>query len=294
MKKHKKKLLTLLKFGFSALGLYLVFTKIEPDALVALLRNIRLGNLSIAALFFVLSKVLASVRLHDLFRQADIPISQSDNGRLYLLGMFYNLFLPGGIGGDGYKIYLLSTHHKLPARTIFAAILLDRLSGVFMLALLALGLFYWVGTDTHLSWLALAAIPVLLLLFFGLIRFFFRKFIPSFFKMNVYSFGVQLLQIFSAYFILLALGRSEQLPPYLFLFLVSSIVTIIPITIGGAGARELTFLYGARWFGADAELAVALSFSFYLITVIISFLGIFYVINGLRMNETAGSPPRPK
>ncbi len=189
--------------------------------------------------------------------------------------------MPGGIGGDGYKIYLLSKQNKLPARTIFAAILLDRLSGVFMLALLALGLFHWVGTDTNLSWLALAAIPLLLLFFFGLIRFFFRKFIPSFFIMNVYSLGIQLLQVFSAYFILLGLGRSEQVLSYLFLFLVSSIVTIIPITIGGAGARELTFLYGARWLIADAELALGLSFTFYLITMIVSFTGIYYVFKGI-------------
>lgn len=103
MRKHKKKLLTLLKFGLSALGLYLVFTKIEPDGLFTLLRSIRLGPMSIAAFFFILSKVLASVRLHDLFSVAGIPISRFDNGRLYLLGMFYNLFCPEALEAMGIK-----------------------------------------------------------------------------------------------------------------------------------------------------------------------------------------------
>jgi glycosyltransferase 2 family protein len=33
--------------------------------------------------------------------------------QLYLLGIYYNLFLPGGIGGDGYKIYLLKQKIKI-------------------------------------------------------------------------------------------------------------------------------------------------------------------------------------
>lgn len=283
VKRYRKQLITLLKFVVTALALFLVFRKIDLPGMAALLRNISIGPLAFAALFFILSKVLSSIRLHNLFNEAGMPIGQMANARLYLLGMFYNLFLPGGIGGDGYKIFVLNRHYQLPARTIFAAILLDRLSGVFMLTLLALALIHWMGAGLTYTLLAVAAMLVLMLIFYGVVFFLFRKFLRSFYLMNLYSLGVQLLQLCSAYFILVGLGQNERILPYLFLFLVSSIVTIIPITIGGAGARELTFLYGAKWFGVNVELAVALSFTFYLITLITSFAGIYFAISGVKL-----------
>ncbi len=52
--------------------------------------------------------------------------------------MFYNLFLPGGIGGDGYKIYLLQKNYQTGTKKIFGAVLADRISGMVALVVLAL------------------------------------------------------------------------------------------------------------------------------------------------------------
>jgi hypothetical protein len=51
---------------------------------------------------------------------------------------------------------------------------------------------------------------------------------------------------------------------------------MIPITIGGAGARELTFMYGAQFLDIQIEKAVAIAFLFYLISTLVSFFGIIY------------------
>ena len=87
---------------------------------------------------------------------------------------------------------------------------------------------------------------------------------------------VQLLQILSALFILFALNVNENMMGYLFIFLLSSIVAVLPLTIGGIGSREFTFMLGAQWIGLNIDLSIALSLMFYIITAFTSLFGIIY------------------
>ncbi len=68
--------------------------------------------------------------------------------------------------------------------------------------------------------------------------------------------------------------------------LVSSIVAVLPLTIGGIGSREFTFMLGAQWLGLDLNLSIALSFLFYLITAFTSIWGIIYSMGpGVKLEE---------
>jgi uncharacterized membrane protein YbhN (UPF0104 family) len=66
---------------------------------------------------------------------------------------------------------------------------------------------------------------------------------------------------------------------YLFLFFLSAIMGAIPITLGGIGAREITFLFGANYLGIDETYAVSLSILFYAASAITALPGIIYTIN---------------
>ncbi|QKG53302.1 lysylphosphatidylglycerol synthase transmembrane domain-containing protein [Hymenobacter sp. BRD67] len=95
------------KLAFMAGALWLVARHLDLPTLGRTLRYARPGWLGLAAGLFTLSKLISSVRLNTFFRAVGIQLTERYNLRLYWLGMFYNLFLPGGIGGDGYKVYLL-------------------------------------------------------------------------------------------------------------------------------------------------------------------------------------------
>ena len=60
------------------------------------------------------------------------------------------------------------------------------------------------------------------------------------------------------------------------LFLLSSAVAVLPFTIGGVGARELVFIFGANYLLIDKNTAVAFSILFFVITAISSFTGILF------------------
>ncbi len=56
----------------------------------------------------------------------------------------------------------------------------------------------------------------------------------------------------------------------------SSVVAVLPFTIGGVGARELVFLYGYQYLEIDKPTAIAFTILFFASTAITALLGIFY------------------
>ena len=104
----KNYLKLLFKVALTATALYIVGRKINLPETKQILFRANAVWLFAALLLFNASKVLSAVRLNRFFSSIGLQLSQTYNLRLYYVGMFYNLFLPGGIGGDGYKVYLLN------------------------------------------------------------------------------------------------------------------------------------------------------------------------------------------
>ena len=139
-KRTKKGLKLTLQIGIAAVAIYYVLDEIDVEELKTSLLQADIGWLFLAILAFNASKILSATRLNHFFRALEIKLSEVYNLKLYYLGMLYNQFLPGGIGGDGYKVYLLNKSHKKSIKSLLAATLLDRISGVVALGFLGCGL----------------------------------------------------------------------------------------------------------------------------------------------------------
>jgi len=279
----KKQLLLLLKTGISAVLLYLIFLKIPFSEVSQTLLKAQWGFLVLALLFFTISKAIAAFRLQYFWRAIGVHFSHSYNLKLYLLGMFYNLFLPGGIGGDAYKGYVVKKAYKTPTKKIFGVLLVDRLSGLLLLCVFS-ALLAAMGVHEILSpfrYLFVVAIPLGILVYYLGVKKIYSYTLAVFWKAFALSAGVQMAQLIAAAFILLALGQDQEFGVYLLVFLVSSIVAVIPLTIGGIGSRELTFLYGAQWLALDYKTAIAMSLLFFFITAAVSITGIVYHFRAL-------------
>src|SRR5690606_12350828 len=136
----------------------------------------------------------------------------------------------------------------------------DRINGLAVLVFLLFLLLVWVKIDVVLPMdTAMVGILGMLLLplgFYGMMWFLFRTFVNSMGITVFYSFLVQLLQLACAFFILNALGITAQILEYQFVFLLSSIVALLPLTIGGVGARELVFIFSHDYMGIDENTSV--------------------------------------
>ncbi|MGB5693835.1 MAG: lysylphosphatidylglycerol synthase transmembrane domain-containing protein [Flavobacteriaceae bacterium] len=278
MERQRKRLITLLKIVFSLLLIYFVFTKIQFSEVWEVLKRTKLQYLVGAIFLFVLSKIFAALRLNLYFHQIGISLTQRSNAQLYLLGMFYNLFLPGGIGGDAYKGYVIREKFEVPTKRVVATLLLDRLSGLLLLVNYAciLGLLLSVPELQGFKWIFGLCIVLSLLIFWFLNKRYFAYLFPIYWPSLGYSALVQLSQILCALFILYSLNLEDHILSYIFIFLVSSVVAVLPLTIGGIGSREVVFFYGALWLSLDESGSLSMSILFFSITALVSFCGIYF------------------
>jgi len=191
--------------------------------------------------------------------------------------MFYNLFLPGGIGGDAYKVILLNKTYNHPAKLLTAAVLLDRISGVVGIAILS-AMYYFVvfHGGNYALYLLFAAVPAMFIYYF-IVKKFFPSFIASFWSTFWLGVTVQAFQVICIYCFMQALHIQQNHSEYVLIFLVSSLIAVLPFTIGGLGAREVVFLWGSKQFLLDQNQAVCISLLFYLLSVAISLIGIYWV-----------------
>ncbi|MBS9461541.1 flippase-like domain-containing protein [Flagellimonas sp. 389] len=286
--KLRKKLITVLKIGISAALIYFIFTKIDFKEVAATLEKSNPFYLILGVLLVAISKVLASFRLNLYFHQIGVKITQLSNLKLYLLGMFYNLFLPGGIGGDAYKGYVIQKQYKSGTKKVVSVLLLDRLSGMLLIFIYACICTLFINNPifTDFIWIFILGIPLSIGVFWFLHKRFFSYTLPIFWKSIGYSALVQFSQLVCILCILKSLSIDLDTFEYLFVFLISSIVSVVPLTIGGIGSREITFLYGAKWLGLEVNTSIGISLTFFLITALISFFGVFYHFKKPKLEVT--------
>lgn len=274
----RKKGLTALKILISATLIYFIFTKLNVTEVFETVKKANPLYLVFALVLFVVSKIIAAFRLNLYFYELKVLLTQKSNLKLYLLGMFYNLFLPGGIGGDAYKGYVIKKKFEVETKKVVSVLVLDRLSGLLLLFIYACGLASLLKNNQFEGFKILLglAIPLSIVVFYFLNKKIFRYALPAFWKSVGYSALVQMAQLVCVFFILKSLGIETKTVAYLVIFLISSIVSVIPLTIGGIGSRELTFFYGAALLGLNEGTSVSVSMLFFLITAFVSLLGIFY------------------
>jgi uncharacterized membrane protein YbhN (UPF0104 family) len=275
----------LLKLLITGLSLYLVSKKVQlKDIKEAFIESDPL-YLLFALLAFIISQIISASRLNTFFKGIGLNISEFYNFKIYLLGMFYNLFLPGGIGGDGYKIFLLRKKFSIKGRRLFQAIFFDRLSGLWALGLIISTLVIFIPHLGIPNWIPIVVVLAGSIIYYLVMNRFFRDFSRNFLITHSKAILVQSMQVVCVIILLYALNYEGKFAPYLFMFLASSLVAIFPFTVGGLGARELVFLYGAQYFQMDQHLAVIISLLFYCISAILSFSGIYFVFYPKQLGE---------
>ena len=274
-----------LKLLITGLALYWVARKVEVRDLKEAFSQTSPGFFVIAYCCYVLSQVVSSSRLNTFFEGIGLNLSARYNFKLYLLGMFYNQFLPGGVGGDGYKIYLLNKKFQTSRKQLFSALFFDRLSGLWGLAIIICALVIFIPRLGIPQWIPVLAAFSGTTIYYLIMRKFFADNSKMFIVKHFKALLVQSLQVICVIFLLYAFNHQGKFSPYLLIFLVSSFAYIVPITVGGLGAREILFLWGAEIFNLNPHIAVIISLLFFCTSALMSIWGIYFVFHPRALGE---------
>jgi glycosyltransferase 2 family protein len=285
-----KYLKLLLKIGVTAVCFWYISKKVDFHAAKEAFLKANWLWLLLAVILLMLSKLFSAFRLNIYFRNINIHLTGWRNIKLYWLGMFYNLFLPGSISGDAYKVVLLKRKYDSSYKKTSAAVLLDRFSGLLALGLI-MSVYGIIVLDKTLYDVVLVIGSIVAVAgSYLIVRFFFKDFFPGFWSTFIWGLLVQLTQVVCVYCILLSLSLSINQPQWIFIFLVAAVVAVFPVSLGGGlGTREVVFVEGAKYFHLDPQIALVVSLLFYLATVVASIGGLYFVFHDpLREGQKKG------
>jgi glycosyltransferase 2 family protein len=108
--------------------------------------KIHWDSLALAGVICLLSTLLTFVRWYFLVRAVKLPFTVADALRLGLVGFYFNIFMPGAVGGDILKAAYLAREQDRRTAAV-ATVIMDRVIGLW-------GMFWFVTLLGGAFWLA--------------------------------------------------------------------------------------------------------------------------------------------
>lgn len=216
--------------------------------------------------------------------------------QLYFISFFYNNYLPGAVAGDVVRgVVTREVFGERGATAGLAVVLVERALGLFgVFLLLALGLsiagggldtgslWIWSGIGIGGSFALVLALPFARKLgrfLPGKLREVAERVPelsswPAFAVAVFYSVATQVLIALAGYVLLHSVEPRVDLGGSLLIVPLAAATTFLPITVGGAGAREAVYVtLGARLFHMPESDALAASLALWLAHLIVGAIG---------------------
>lgn len=289
--RENKKLFKYLQLGlklFVSAGLLAyIYLTLDKEAFV---QNIKLLNWKYIPIIFLLliaNYVVSSIRWKSLLiYKGTENVSVGFLTKLYFIGSFFNNFMPTSIGGDVYKIYALNKKIKDGAKA-FSSTFMERFTGIVVLAFIsAFGLIdligYWsiglfismiVGFFIGLKMLKILSkkIKKLSKLYESLIAY--KGHTKTIVWAIITSLVVQLISIFTQYFIFKSIGITLPIWYSLFVFPVITISGFFIPSLNGIGVQDALYIQLFASVGVGAEVAASASILYHLARLGVSLIG---------------------
>lgn len=282
----KQVLITLFKLAIVVAAITFVLSKIDVEQLQVVLKTLDIEMVCYAFAALLVAQSFSAFRLQYYYATIDYYFSRHYSHALYFIGAFFNIFLPGGVGGDGYLVMKLKKLHQIPIGSSVRLLLSTRCNGLYVLIVSALCLAVFVSAFQEMTLVRLGLLGMVLVVtvcYLLGVRILFRETPEVAIRAVPYSIGVQVFGMVAAYFLFLGMAVDQHIIlEFMVLFLISSVVSMLPISIGGIGLREVTFLTGAPLIGMNNEVGVAIAFLFFIMQAVTTLIGIYYFV---RMPE---------
>jgi len=306
----KKVLLNLLRIliSFGLIGYLLYIADIAK--LMGILQNLNVWGFFLAIAVCLLALLIMAVRWRVLNLTHGIQTSISKLYVFYLIGLFFNNFLPTSIGGDLARVFYLARSSKNRSASI-GTVFLERIVGLLATLSLAFISLYWLIQYFHsnrIIYVTMIVIGIIAIFlasimsrrlykrFNGLISLitfydigdkiikvldtlhFYRDKKKVLLKTYLYSILSQFLLILMNYILARSLGLSNVTLGYLILVVpVTFVIGLLP-SINGIGVRDTGYLILLSRQGLETSQILSLSLSVTFIPILISLAGGIFLI----------------
>ncbi len=265
-----------LRLAIMLAALALVFLRISWGDIWPLLSQIPAMSLVAALLAIHATQILAALRMRFYVAAHNIVLPPQTAVQLHYIGEMFSAVLPGGAGGDVYKAWWLQRHRQGGIMNMAKLMISSRLNGLWALGAIVCILATFDGMpDLQLPVRMLAAAALVAgTVFCAVFMYFvFRESWRHQTIAALYSLALQSLLAFAVWMICLGLQLQAHAVDYIILYMLSCIVALLPISIGGIGVRELVLLHGSMLLHLEADKGVALAFALTIINLTVPLAG---------------------
>ncbi len=322
MELTRQRITLAVKLLVSALLILLLYRNTPLEQIGAVLAQSNFAFLGLVFCILLVNILLSALKWRVLLLsdQIDIPLPKLVVS--YVIGGFFNVFLPSNIGGDSYRIYDIMKKSGQGVRTA-ASVFADRLSGFIALTLLSLIASFFVAIKIDLPFLALLPLAVLVALFLVLyllwkrtpIFWFLQRLrldrftrLVSFFetfcatlaryasepgtivRVMLISFAFQFLLIVSVYLMALAIHASAPFIYFLSFVPLITLMEAVPVSVYGIGVRDMGYVFFFQYAGISEVHTRSLAIVFLGVTFCYAMMGGILFL-GRKMSPALESPP---
>lgn len=278
---------TLISFAISALALYVLFTMIDADKTIGIVKSADISYFLLALIVYYLSVPVRGYRWKLLLLNVRFKGRLKDVTEIWFLAYFVNCLVPAKLG-DIYRGYLVRKNYKIPLSRVLGTIVVERFADIiFLMIMLTLSGYLVFGEFVPQEMLNIIAYGYLLL-FAGVVLLVFLNlqkknivsFLPSRFRTPFIEFehglsnsvtrrdilriGALTILCWSAdilrvYFVVIALGLTMPIPLIVFVAMSVSLLSSLPITPAGLGIVELAMAGVLTYLGFGINVAVSVA-----------------------------------
>ena len=294
-KKNKRLLLLAIKIIISVSLLAYLISKLDFDSFAKLKIDIT-WYIVISAVVMLIALTFMSFRwkyVLNLIKEKTYSIRILYE--YYLIGSFFNIFIPGAIGGDAMRLYYVSKAYHISKTKSLLAVFIERIGGLFALGLILMFSLLFNETirtklDFGFSLIALSTFGIVIALIIA------KYFVQKKMSVNYKDLGIILFlsalgqfgDIVISYIFSLYFGLDITILNLMSIMPLVYIATVIPISLGGIGVREGVMTAGLTLYGVNVSDAVMISFLLYLTKIIVGLMGWFLYLK-MGKGEADGS-----
>ena len=316
-----KRVQVLIKILISVMIIWFLYQRGDVfEGVLTALKGVQIWPLLVFLAILLFNTGLSSYKWQVLLSADGIQVPLLTLIRSYLVAAFFNLFMPSNIGGDVYRVSDIGRYSSRPANTL-AAVFADRLSGFIVLVLYGLAFAYFSYQHVTELWILLLPVAAFVALLFLIWCLFQQKLIcwgmkitrldriailtrtrdKCFASFEAYgkrpAILVRIMMIsmvfqFNVIIGIYLLSRALQLGIHFKHFCTFvpfiSLVEAVPITINGAGLRDMAYELCFMSVGATREASLALAVLYMAVSITYSLIGgcVF-----LASKRSASEPP---
>jgi hypothetical protein len=314
----RRTLSLLAKATISILLLYLSLHSIDLGTLGARLSRLESGWIVLALFLLTVQVVLLAVRWRDISAAGGANLPFTLALQISFIATFFNQVLPSTVGGDSMRIWLFARKGAGWARAIYS-VLIDRIAGVFVLALIVIACLPFTFSLIHdpIARAVLLVIGVGVIagtLVFVLIG---RHFQQLFDRWRITrhlaaasrisaalcsshrdaaivlacSLVIHLITAAAAWCCAKAIASPVSFAQILFLLPPVLLIATLPVSIAGWGVRESSFMFAFAHAGLAQSDGLAISILFGAANFIVGLVGgIIWIAYGLQLRPVQEAP----